>query len=91
MAEKISAVQLTRRFERAYKHKPDDLQQAVTETIVRLQTNRSHPSLRAKKVRGIKDVWEASINMKHRMTFEYDADGDIILRNCNGHEIFAQP
>lgn len=93
MAEKIGAVRLTRRFQRAYKHKPEDLQQSLTDTIVQLKADPSYRSLRVKKVRGIrwKDVWEASIDMKHRMTFEYDADGGIILRNCNGHEALARP
>ena len=90
MEEIIDAVRLTRRFERAYKRKPKGLQQALTEAIVRLQTDPSYPSLRVKKIRGIQDVWEASINMKHRMTFEYSPDG-IILRNCSGHEALTRP
>jgi mRNA-degrading endonuclease YafQ of YafQ-DinJ toxin-antitoxin module len=90
MEEKIGAVQLTRRFERAYRRKPEDLRQALKETVVRLKADPSYPSLRVKKIRGIKDVWEASIDMKHRMTFEYSPDG-IILRNCNGHEALARP
>ena len=90
MAEKIGAVQYTPRFARAYRRKTVDLQQAVTETIVQLKTDPSYPSLRVKKVRGVNDVWEASIDMKHRMTFEYSSDC-IILRNCNGHEALARP
>ena len=90
MDERIVAVQLTRRFERAFKRKPADLRQALAEAIERLQADPSYPSLRVKKVRGISDVWEASIDMKHRLTFEYGPDG-IILRNCNGHEALARP
>jgi mRNA-degrading endonuclease YafQ of YafQ-DinJ toxin-antitoxin module len=88
--EQINAVQFTRRFDRAFKHKTKDLRQAVLETIEQLKTDPSYPSLRVKKVRGINDIWEASVTMKHRITFEYSTDV-IIFRNCNGHEVFAQP
>ena len=92
MKEQINAVQFTRRFGRAFKHKTEDLQQAVIGAIELLKTDPSYPSLRVKKVRGIRsnDIWEASVAMKHRITFEYSTDG-IILRNCNGHEVFTQP
>ena len=93
MAEQIRAVQFTRRFERAYKHKTKNLQQAVTDTIVQLKADPSYPSLRVKKVRGVgrQEIWEASVDMKYRITFEYSSIDGIILRNCNGHEVFAQP
>lgn len=56
-----------------------------------LSENLSHPSLRAKKVRSATDIWEASVTMSRRMTFQYAADGAIILRNCNGHEVLGRP
>ena len=85
-------VQLTPRFKRAYKRKTLDQQRAVDNTIVQLSIDPSYPSLRVKKVRGaVRDIWEASVDMARRMTFEYSADHtNIILRNCNGHEVLRQ-
>lgn len=90
---RIRVVQFTRRFERAYKRKTEDQKQAVAEAITRLKVNPSHPSLRVKKVRGAgqQDIWEASTNMKHRITFEYSSSDGVIFRNCNGHEVFNNP
>ncbi len=90
----IRAVQFTPRFERSYKRKTIAQRQAVDEAIVQLYTDPSYPSLRVKKVRGVRtgEIWEASVDMSRRITFEYSDDGStIILRNCNGHEIFRQP
>lgn len=39
-----------------------------------------HPSVRTKKVQGTLDIYEASINMAYRMTWQYHEDG-ILLRN----------
>ena len=67
-------------------------QQAETQAAInRLRQNPAHPSLRVKKVRGTDGVWEASVTMGRRFTFEYAPDGAIVIRNCNGHEILRRP
>ncbi len=48
--------------------------------------NPKHPSLRTKKIQGTEGIFEASINMSVRMTFEYDAEGNLILRNIGEHD-----
>lgn len=47
--------------------------------------NPRHPSLRTKKIQGTADLFEASINMDIRMTWEYIGDG-IRLRNIGEHD-----
>lgn len=48
--------------------------------------NPRHPSLLTKKLKGRNDnVFEASVNMDIRMTWEYFEDG-IILRNIGEHD-----
>ena len=79
-------------FEKNSQRKPQDLQKKLWGKVAILQNDPSHPSLRVKKVRGTStDIWEASIDMAHRITFEYTGDDRIFLRNCNGHEVFKQP
>ena len=79
-------------FEKRCARKPPELQEKLWKQVEILRDNPGYPSLRVKKVRGAGEIWEASIDMAHRMTFEYSADGSgIILRNCNGHEILRRP
>jgi len=50
-----------------------------------LMENPRHPSLRTKKIRGQERIFEASITMEIRMTWEYTEDG-ILLRNIGEHD-----
>lgn len=89
-AQAARTVEATPRFNKAYGQKSAEHQEKLEQTIERLCTDPTHPSLRSKKVRGVGsgEIWEASINMQRRLTFEYGDDGEtIVLRNCNGHEI----
>ena len=53
--------------------------------------NPSHPSLRIKLVKGWHNVWEMSVTMNYRITFEYE-DGDRIrLRKIGTHDILRNP
>ena len=49
----------------------------------------SHPSFRIKKMEGFKNppIWEASLTMNYRVTFEIDKEGKIIFRNIGTHAI----
>jgi hypothetical protein len=47
--------------------------------------NPKHPSLRTKKIKGSSDIYEVSITMNYRMTWQYYQDG-ILLRNVGEHD-----
>ncbi len=47
--------------------------------------NPKHPSLRTKKIKGSSDIYEASITMNYRMTWQYYNEG-ILLRNIGEHD-----
>ena len=90
---RIREVRFAPRFDRSYRRKTTDQRRAVDQAVVQLYTDPAYPSLRVKRVRGaVGEVWEASVDMSRRLTFEYSRDGTaIILRNCNGHETLARP
>ena len=81
----------TTSFDRNSRRKPRDLQKRLWEKVALLQEDHRYPSLRAKRVRGTDRIWEASIDMAHRITFEFTEDDGILLRNCNGHEVLERP
>ena len=84
----------TPQFRRARRKKPPELRRALDAKVERLRTNPGHPSLRVKRIRGgrFEGIWEASVNMSSRFTFQFASDGaSIILRNCNGHDVFRAP
>lgn len=52
-----------------------------------LEENPQHPSLRTKKIQGTDGIFEASINMKIRVTFEYVKPDTIYLRIVGEHDM----
>jgi mRNA-degrading endonuclease YafQ of YafQ-DinJ toxin-antitoxin module len=44
-----------------------------------------HPSLRAKRVQGTLDIWEARVTMKYRLTFQIHED-TLYLRVIGDHD-----
>jgi len=63
----------------------DDVKKALKKKLDIMTDNPRHPSLRTKKIKGHEDIFEASINMDIRMTWEYFKDG-ILLRNIGEHD-----
>jgi mRNA-degrading endonuclease YafQ of YafQ-DinJ toxin-antitoxin module len=50
-----------------------------------LMENPRHPSLRTKKIKGQDRIFEASVTMDIRMTWQYTEDG-ILLRNTGKYD-----
>jgi len=73
------------RFKKAYQKLPEQLQEQVDRKLLLLEENPRHPSLRIKKIAGTPDIWEASLAMKYRITFQI-SEGVIILRVIGEHE-----
>lgn len=75
----------TGRFEREYKKLPPDIKSTTKEKLKLFVNNISHPSLRVKKIKGTDNIWEVSITMNYRFTFEKIKDG-YLLRNIGPHD-----
>lgn len=76
----------TESFVRDFRALPKEIQAQTERAILRLAQNLSYPSLRVKKMQGVKDIWEASITMSYRLTFHRAGD-TIILRRVGTHDI----
>lgn len=73
------------RFKDNYKKLDENIKKVVKTKIRLMAENPFHPSLRTKKVQGTQGIFEASINMAYRITWEYYKDG-ILLRNIGEHD-----
>lgn len=72
-------------FLKRVKELPDHVKKALKEKLGLFAENPSHPSLRTKKIKGRDEIFEASVTMSVRMTWEYHKDG-ILLRNIGEHD-----
>lgn len=79
------------RFDRAYRKLPEAVRNAFKGKMRLLsESNLTHPSLRVKKIKGTGYIWEASIDMDHRFTFE-KIKGGIRLRVIGKHKVLEKP
>lgn len=88
-------IKYTSRFKRAYTKLPPSGKHFFEDKLHQFIDDWRHPSLRVKRVQGTESIWEASINMKIRFTFEWlqDEDGNDIclLRNIGDHDHCLRP
>ena len=81
---------LTRTFERLFKHLPPQIQNEAIEKLLLYSADPAHPSLRVKRIRGTDRIWEMSVTMNYRITFEVEGD-TVILRRIGTHDILKRP
>jgi mRNA interferase RelE/StbE len=72
-------------FLESINHLPIKVKKALKKKLDLLADNPKHPSLRTKKIKGSEGIFETSINMDIRMTWEFYEDG-ILLRNIGKHD-----
>ena len=72
-------------FKKDFRHLPKHARKTFEKKIKLLIENPSHPSLRVKKMKGHEDIWECSITMFYRFTFQWHND-EIILRRIGPHD-----
>ena len=76
----------TNQFKKDYKRLSPQIQKNVKEKIPLLENNPMHPTLRTKKIKGSKYVFECSVNMGIRITWQYQ-NQDILLRAVGEHDL----
>ena len=62
-----------------------NVKKALKSKLELMDQNPKHPSLRTKRIKGSSDIYEASISMNYRITWQYHKDG-ILLRNIGEHD-----
>jgi len=79
----------TNRFVQDYKRLPARIQKQADRKLRYLAQNIAHPSLRVKRVRKYKDIFEGSITRDYRFLFQIVTDGYILLR-IGRHDILEK-
>ena len=72
-------------FEKDYKKLSVETKKQFKRKIKLLVRNPRHPSLRTKKIQGTGSIFESTINMGIRMTWQFVEDG-FYLRNIGPHD-----
>jgi len=78
-------IQYTELFRKKVEILPVDIKKALRIKLELMVENPRHPSLRTKKIQGQEGIFEASVTMGIRMTWQYTEDG-ILLRNIGEHD-----
>ena len=78
-------VYYTELFEQKVKELPVELKKVLRAKLDLMIENPRHPSLRVKNIQGQAAIFEASITMSIRLTWQYSEDG-ILLRNIGEHD-----
>lgn len=61
-------------------------QVVVRDAVKLLAQNPRHPSFPTKKIQGTGTIYEARANRDLRVTWQYQGEGVILLRNCGHHD-----
>ncbi len=64
---------------------PVEVKSILKKKLELMLENPRHPSLRTKKIQGQDNIFEASVTMDIRVTWQYTGDG-ILLRNIGEHD-----
>lgn len=83
-------IERTDYFKKDYQGLSKEVRERVEKAIELLLTDPRHPSLRTKKVQGTRGIWEASVTLKYRMTFEWEEEV-LRLRRVGTHDILKTP
>ena len=80
----------TQRFEKDYRKLPSEIKNQFQKKLLLIVSNPNHPSLRHCKMAGCEDIFEFSVTMNYRAT--YQRVGDVAyLRRIGTHDILSRP
>ena len=84
-------IQTSNHFKKCFKNLPSDIQDLFAQKLkLLISSHLAHPSLRVKKMKGTSSIWEFSVTMNYRVTFEM-IEGGIFLRKIGTHDMLNQP
>lgn len=80
-------ITVTERFTKNFKKLTENEKKILKSKLEILKTNPMHPSLRTKRIQGVKDLFECSVNMDLRIIWYYEGNKIIVLLDVGHHSI----
>lgn len=80
----------TSRFQKHFKDLTVQEKKQLQNKLKLLVENPMHPSLRAKRIQGTRDLFKCSVNMDIRIIWCYEGNKIIILIDVGHHDILDQ-
>ena len=87
---RLMEVRFAQSFEADYRNLPKIIQTAVDRKLFLLLKNFRHPSLRAKKMEGYRNIWEVRVSKGYRFTFNI-VENAYLIRRVGVHDILRKP
>jgi mRNA interferase RelE/StbE len=75
----------TSRFKKAWGQLTKGEKSLARKAITNLALDIQYPALRARKIKGVENIWEARVSLSLRMTFQIEGN-TILLRNIGRHD-----
>jgi mRNA interferase RelE/StbE len=79
----------TSSFDKSYAALPLAIRQCALERLALYENDPRHPSLKVRKMEGLKDIWEMSVLQSHRITFQRNEE-IVLLRSIGTHDILRK-
>ena len=79
-------IKFTRRFLKIFARLPKPVQEKIKKAIALLAEDPRHPSLHTKPIQGAQGIYEARVDIDHRMTYESTTDDTLVLRVVGKHD-----
>lgn len=73
------------RLKNNYAKLNDEIKKKVKARLKLMSENPMHPSLSTRRIQGTENIFEASVNMSIRMTWQY-VEGGVLIRNVGEHD-----
>lgn len=89
MAQRIKNFRFSKRFKKDYQKCPSHIQKSFDAKPPLFLKNPEHPSFRIKKMQAMHEIWEGSITMQFRFTFQYKEEV-LIFRRIGTHGILKK-
>ena len=83
----VYQITYTNRFRKHYRKLHPDEKKQIKRKVERLAENPMHPSLRTKRIQGVDDFFECSVNVDIRIIWYYEGERLIALLDVGHHDI----
>lgn len=83
-------LEFTKAFIKDYRKLPSNIQKTTDKNLALLIDNSQHPSLRVKKMKDPRNIWEGRVTDSYRFTFQIKGD-TCFLRRIGTHDMLRNP